>query len=200
MEEKKKSGKAGLVVIIVILLLIICGMGTYIFINKDNTIVKNSVTNDKPNNNQIKCKDDQITSYDKRFYAVENENQKQRYQLLLDDATYGAGQNFLERKTYILDLNMVKDNNSVLKEVNLSEVLKPFVDKYINENKGNAQGTCTIEYFGTDGVTLQIDREKEVAFKGYYNCYNGAAETSLGSNLYAYNVENNTIRDMGKIG
>lgn len=200
MEEKKQSGKVGLVVIIVILLLLVCGMGTYIFISKDNVIEKNSTTRKEVNNNQVKCKDDQITSYDKRFYAVENENQKQRYQLLIDDATYGAGQNFLERKTYILDLNMVKSNESVLKEVNLSEVLKPFVDKYINENKGNAQGTCTIEYFGTDGLTLQIDREKEVAFKGYYNCYDGSVEKSLGSNLYAYNVESNTVRDMGKLG
>jgi len=45
MEEKKKSGKGGLVVIIVLLLLICCGMGAFIFMNKDKIFTKEATTN-----------------------------------------------------------------------------------------------------------------------------------------------------------
>ena len=47
MEEKKKSGKGGLVVIIVLLLLICCGMGAFIFMNKDKIFTKEAVKEEK---------------------------------------------------------------------------------------------------------------------------------------------------------
>ena len=71
MEEKKNSGKTGLVVIIVILLLIICGMGAFIFINKDklttNEEIKESTeevkeTTEEDNTKTDIFKDDKIKS------------------------------------------------------------------------------------------------------------------------------------------
>ena len=43
---------------------------------------------------------------------------------------------FLKKKTYILDLNMI-NGNELVKEVNLSNKLTPFVNEYINKNKGS---------------------------------------------------------------
>ena len=49
------------------------------------------------------------------------------------------------------------------------------------------------------GNTLPIDFEKEVAFRGYYHWFENGVETSLESNLYEYNIENNSICDMWTI-
>ena len=46
MEENKKSGKTGLVVIIIILLLVICGMGAFLFINKEKLFSKEITKNE----------------------------------------------------------------------------------------------------------------------------------------------------------
>ena len=187
--------------LVVILLLACTGMGAFI-INKDKltskektqTTVKNSKK--KTADNTEKCTD-RLNNINQRLYAVDSEMHKQRYQLLMDDIEYGDGQDFLKKKTYILDLNMVDGSNPVIKEVDLASAMKSYVEDYINKNSNGKTG-CKVEYMNPNN-TLQIDFEKEVAFKGYYHCFENGVETSLGSNLYAYNVENNTIRDMGTI-
>lgn len=132
----------------------------------------------------------------KRLYKLYN---NQRYILLMDDNKYDLEENFLNKKTYILDLNM-KDSSEIVKEIDLSSKLKPFVDNYINENKGTTKGEYTIEYFDVEDLLtpLDIDDDTEVAFKVYYRCINGNTETSLGSEYYAYNVQTDQIRDLGK--
>ena len=47
------------------------------------------------------------------------------------------------------------------------------------------------------GGLILINEENEVAFKVYYRCVDGNTETSMGSEIYAYNVKTDTIRDLG---
>ncbi len=201
MEEKKKSN-AGLIVLVVVLLLACAGMGAFIFVNKDKLTAKENTTttvkNEKKETNEKteKCSD-RLNNINQRLYSVDSEMHKQRYQLLMNDMEYGDGQDFLKKKAYILDLNMVDSNNAIIKEVDLASVMKSHVDAYISKNSNGKTG-CKVEYMNP-GNTLMIDFEKEVAFKGYYHCFENGVETSLGSNLYAYNVETNSIRDMGAI-
>lgn len=201
MEEKKKSN-AGLIVLVVILLLACAGMGAFIFVNKDKLTAKENATttvnNEKKETNEKteKCSD-RLSNINQRLYSVDSEMHKQRYQLLMNDMEYGDGQDFLKKKAYILDLNMVDSNNAIIKEVDLASAMKSYVDDYISKNSNGKTG-CKVEYMNP-GNTLMIDFEKEVAFKGYYHCFENGVETSLGSNLYAYNVETNSIRDMGAI-
>ena len=201
MEEKKKSN-AGLIVLVVILLLACAGMGAFIFVNKDKLTAKENTTttvkNEKKETNEKtdKCSD-RLNNINQRLYSVDSEMHKQRYQLLMNDMEYGDGQDFLKKKAYILDLNMVDSNNAIIKEVDLASAMKSYVDAYISKNSNGKTG-CKVEYMNP-GNTLMIDFEKEVAFKGYYHCFENGVETSLGSNLYAYNVETNSIRDMGAI-
>ena len=201
MEEKKKSN-AGLIVVVVILLLACVGMGAFIFVNKDKLTAKENTTttvkNEKKETNEKteKCSD-RLNNINQRLYSVDSEMHKQRYQLLMNDMEYGDGQDFLKKKAYILDLNMVDSNNAIIKEVDLASAMKSYVDDYISKNSNGKTG-CKVEYMNP-GNTLMIDFEKEVAFKGYYHCFENGVETSLGSNLYAYNVETNSIRDMGAI-
>jgi len=201
MEEKKKSN-VGLIILVVILLLACAGMGAFIFINKDKLTAKENtkttVNSEKKQTNEKteKCSD-RLNGMNKRLYSVDSEMHKQRYQLLMDDIEYGDGQDFLKKKAYILDLNMVDSNNAIIKEVDLASAMKSYVDDYISKNSNGKTG-CKVEYMNP-GDTLMIDFEKEVAFKGYYHCFENGVETSLGSNLYAYNVETNSIRDMGAI-
>lgn len=201
MEEKKKSN-AGLIVLVVILLLACAGMGAFIFVNKDKLTAKENTTttvkNEKKETNEKteKCSD-RLNNINQRLYSVDSEMHKQRYQLLMNDMEYGDGQDFLKKKAYILDLNMVDSNNAIIKEVDLASAMKSYVDDYISKNSNGKTG-CKVEYMNP-GNTLMIDFEKEVAFKGYYHCFENGVETSLGSNLYAYNVETNSIRDMGAI-
>ena len=215
MEEKKKSN-AGLIVLVVILLLACAGMGAFIFVNKDKltakenttTTVKNEKkeTNEKTEETNEKTEEtnektencsDRLNNINQRLYSVDSEMHKQRYQLLMNDMEYGDGQDFLKKKAYILDLNMVDSNNAIIKEVDLASAMKSYVDDYISK-KSNGKTGCKVEYMNP-GNTLMIDFEKEVAFKGYYHCFENGVETSLGSNLYAYNVETNSIRNMGAI-
>ena len=201
MEEKKKSN-AGLIVFVVILLLACVGMGAFIFVNKDKLTAKENTTttvkNEKKETNEKteKCSD-RLNNINQRLYSVDSEMHKQRYQLLMNDMEYGDGQDFLKKKAYILDLNMVDSNNAIIKEVDLASAMKSYVDDYISKNSNGKTG-CKVEYMNP-GNTLIIDFEKEVAFKGYYHCFENGVETSLGSNLYAYNVETNSIRDMGAV-
>ena len=201
MEEKKKSN-AGLIVFVVILLLACVGMGAFIFVNKDKLTAKENTTttvkNEKEETNKKteKCSD-RLNNINQRLYSVDSEMHKQRYQLLMNDMEYGDGQDFLKKKAYILDLNMVDSNSAIIKEVDLASAMKSYVDDYISKNSNGKTG-CKVEYMNP-GNTLMIDFEKEVAFKGYYHCFENGVETSLGSNLYAYNVETNSIRDMGAI-
>ena len=201
MEEKKKSN-AGLIVLVVILLLAGAGMGAFIFVNKDKLTVKENTTttvkNEKKETNEKteKCSD-RLNNINQRLYSVDSEMHKQRYQILINDMEYGDGQDFLKKKAYILDLNMVDSNNAIIKEVDLASAMKSYVDDYISKNSNGKTG-CKVEYMNP-GDTLMIDFEKEVAFKGYYHCFENGVETSLGRKLYAYNVETNSIRDMGAI-
>ena len=189
MEEKKKSN-AGLIVLVVILLIACAGMGAFIFVNKDKLTAKENTTttvkNEKKETNEKteKCSD-RLNNINQRLYSVDSEME------------YGDGQDFLKKKAYILDLNMVDSNNAIIKEVDLASAMKSYVDDYISKNSNGKTG-CKVEYMNP-GNTLMIDFEKEVAFKGYYHCFENGVETSLGSNLYAYNVETNSIRDMGAI-
>ena len=201
MEEKKKSN-VGLIILVVILLLACAGMGAFIFVNKDKLTAKENTTttvkNEKKETNEKteKCSD-RLNNINQRLYSVDSEMHKQRYQLLMNDMEYGDGQDFLKKKAYILDLNMVDSNSAIIKEVDLASAMKSYVDDYISKNSNGKTG-CKVEYMNP-GNTLMIDFEKEVAFKGYYHCFENGVETSLGSNLYAYNVETNSIRDMGSI-
>ena len=201
MEEKKKSN-VGLIILVVILLLACAGMGAFIFVNKDKLTAKENTTttvkNEKKETNEKteKCSD-RLNNINQRLYSVDSEMHKQRYQLLMNDMEYGDGQDFLKKKAYILDLNMVDSNSAIIKEVDLASAMKSYVDDYISKNSNGKTG-CKVEYMNP-GNTLMIDFEKEVAFKGYYHCFENGVETSLGSNLYAYNVETNSIRDMGAI-
>ena len=65
------------------------------------------------------------------------------------------------------------------------------------QKKGENEGEFSIEYFGYNTTEADIDFEKEVPFVGYYRCVNGNIETSLGYELYVYNVEKKQIRDLG---
>ena len=123
-----------------------------------------------------------------------------KYILLLDDNTYGNNQDFLKKKTYILDLDMI-NNNDIVKEIDISSKLTPFVNEYIS-SKGAENSNCSIEYFEIENMLTppEINAETEVAFKVYYRSIDGNnIETSLGSEAYAYNVKTDTIRDLGSI-
>lgn len=196
--EQNRKGNGGLIFFVFLLLLICAGMGAFIYINKDKLISNEStettVKDDKDIKNE-KCRD-RLNNINKRLYSLNSEMNKQRYLLLIDDMEYGVGQDFLLKRTYILDLDMT-DGSTAIKQVNLASVMKPIVEDYINNNAAGKTG-CKIEYMNP-GDTLQIDFEKEVAFKGYYHCFENGTETSLGSVLYAYDVENKSIRDMGAI-
>lgn len=197
---KGNKNNTGLVVALIIFIILSLVLGGYLVYDKLNTqqeenkSTESNIPSEK--NNEVSI-DNKNNSINKRLYNVDSEDHKQRYYLLLDDATYDMNQNFLNKKTYILDLNMV-NGNEIVKEINLSSVLTPIANTYINNHKGNNVGTCSVEYFSANiEIELQLlpmDPEKEVAFKGYYRCVNNNVETSLGSEIYAYNVETNTIR------
>ncbi len=162
-----------------------------------NTVSGKDTTNNNSNDDSTsnKAENSTTSSVNKRLYKLFS---NQRYILLMDDNTYDIDQDFLEKKTYILDLNMT-NGNEIVKEVNLSSKLTPFVNEYINKNKGSKDGTCTVEYFEVENMmTLpEIDEENEVVFKVYFRCGDGNVETSMGSEIYAYNVKTDTIRDLG---
>ncbi len=156
----------------------------------------NENTNTEDNTINSKTENQTTTSLvNKRLYKLYS---NQRYILLMDDNAYDTDQDFLKKKTYILDLNMI-NGNELVKEVNLSNKLTPFVNEYINKNKGSKNGTCTVEYFGVEDMMTppDINEENEVAFKVYYRCVDENTETSMGSEIYAYNVKTDTIRDLG---
>lgn len=170
-------------IVITILVGIIIGLITYIALDKINSNKEENPTN----------------NINKRLYLVNSDLHQQRYYLLLDDAKYDINQNFLNKKTYILDTDMT-DNKEIIKEFDLKAVFKPFADKYINENKENNMSSCTVEYFNAFNSNAElpdINYEKEVAFKAYYRCITSNKEVSLGSIIYAYNVETNSIRELG---
>lgn len=204
MEGNKNN--TGLVVALIIFIILSMVLGGYIVYDKLNTQPEENIKeeNKNPDSNTHNEEDNGVStdnknnSINKRLYNVDSEMHKQRYYLLLDDATYDMNQNFLNKKTYILDLNMV-NGNEIVKEIDLSSAFTPIANAYINNHKGNNAGTCSVEYFSANtGLTPPpIDYEKEVAFKGYYRCVNNNVETSLGSEIYAYNVETNTIRTLG---
>ena len=161
-------------------------------VSSKDTTANNTTDNITSNNTDNSTT---ASSINKRLYKL---NSNQRYILLMDDNTYGMDQDFLKKKTYILDLNMT-NSNDIVKEVNLSSKLTPFVNEYINKNKGSKSGTCTVEFFGVEDMMTppEINEENEVAFKVYFRCVDGNAETSMGSEIYAYNVKTDTIRDLG---
>ena len=167
---------------------------------KINTISDTVSSKDNANTNTVdntinsKTENQTTTSLvNKRLYKLYS---NQRYILLMDDNAYDTDQDFLKKKTYILDLNMI-NGNELVKEVNLSNKLTPFVNEYINKSSKN--GTCTVEYFGVEDMMTppDINEENEVAFKVYYRCVDENTETSMGSEIYAYNVKTDTIRDLG---
>ena len=156
----------------------------------------NTISDTVDNTINSKTENQTTTSLvNKRLYKLYS---NQRYILLMDDNAYDTDQDFLKKKTYILDLNMI-NGNELVKEVNLSNKLTPFVNEYINKNKGSKNGTCTVEYFGVEDMMTppDINEENEVAFKVYYRCVDENTETSMGSEIYAYNVKTDTIRDLG---
>ena len=212
---KQKDGKGWKIATVIASCVTICGIGFGVYgivqsLQKDNQILdlEEQIKNKDEKIAQIEASEEIIDSsvtdavastINKRFYSVNSDLNQQKYYLLLDDATYGADQNFLDRKTYILDMDM-SNNKQIVKEVDLASVFKPIADNYINDNRGNAVGDCSVEYFSAtrDLTPPNIDYDKEVAFKGYYKCVNNGTETSLGSVVYAYDVEANTIRILGK--
>lgn len=204
MERNKNN--TGLVIALIIFIILSMVLGGYLVYDKLNTQPEENINEENKNtdSNIHNEEDDKVStdnknnSINKRLYNIDSEMHKQRYYLLLNDATYDMNQNFLNKKTYILDLNMV-NGNEIVKEIDLSSIFAPIANAYINNHKGNNTGICSVEYFSanTELTPPPIDYEKEVAFKGYYRCVNGNVETSLGSEIYAYNVETNTIRTLG---
>lgn len=218
MEEKKGTISLSTILLIIAIIAMIV-MGVYIYklnnekaeeVQKSNRL-QEQVTNLNENVSDLQGEKDTLSSEDttnnvdisttasinKRLYRLYN---NQRYILLIDDNSYDMDQDFLKKKTYILDLNMTNDN-AIVKEVDISSKLKPFVDEYINKNKGLNKGTCIVKYYGVEDLMTppDIDGENEVAFKVYFSCVDGNAETSLGNEIYAYNVKTSTIRDLGSI-
>lgn len=194
MEDKKNN--RGLVILLALFIILTTLLGGYVIYDKlvapNNKIDTEKKDSEEDNTN---TEESNSMSVNKRLYSVDSEMYKQRYYLLLEDATYDMNQNFLNKKTYILDLNMV-DGNQLVKEIDFASVFTPIANEYINSHKGNNSGTCSVAYFSANRGTTPppIDYEKEVAFGGYYRCINNNVETSLGSEIYAYNVETNTIR------
>ncbi|MBQ7802416.1 hypothetical protein IJ380_00925 [Candidatus Saccharibacteria bacterium] len=134
---------------------------------------------------------------DKRLYSINSDLDQQRYYLLIDDATYDMNQNFLDKKTYILDMDMT-EGNELIREVDLASVFRPVVEEFFN-GKENTEGDCSVEYFSPfrgEVYSPQFNYDTEVPFKAYYRCVDGNAERSFGSVVYAYDVENNTIRSI----
>ena len=198
MENKKST--TFIMVILSIAMVVIGLLIGYIIFGLNNNTQENNKIEQSDSEEKVEDTNTQLenkVNINKRLYSVESNN-KQRYYLLLDDATYGTNQNFLNKKTYVLDLNMV-NGNEIVKEIDLASVFSPIVNQYINNHKGNNSGICSVEYFSANtGLTPPpIDYEKEFAFIGYYRCVNNNVETSLGSEIYAYNVETNTIRSLG---
>lgn len=153
----------------------------------------NNVTKNRPNSPN--------SAFKGRLYLLDGSDgvlHKQRYYLLVDDAAYGANADFLKRKTYVMDLASV-GSPSFIQEVNLATTLTPFVESYIAEQRRENCETCSVEYFGYPNP-MMIDFEKELLFLAFYHCtMYGGGETSLGSRLYAFDVEANKIRDMGAV-
>ena len=199
-----------MVIVIVVLIVALLGAVGYICYDKGIIFSKNEVKEEstevkeekeestEENSEEENLYNDITTKINKRLYSLNSDMHPQRYYLLLDDVTYGMEENFLNKKTYILDTNMV-EGTEIIKEIDLASVFRPVVENYINTHKGNREGICTVEYFSAlNGSTPPpIDFEKEVAIHGYYRCVNGNVETSIGNEIYAYNVETNTIRDLG---
>ena len=93
---------------------------------KINTISDTVSSKDNANTNTVdntinsKTENQTTTSLvNKRLYKLYS---NQRYILLMDDNAYDTDQDFLKKKTYILDLNMI-NGNELVKEVNLSNKL-----------------------------------------------------------------------------
>ncbi len=205
-EPPKKCKHMPIIIILAILTVAGIGFGGFELwqnMQKDNDI-KNLQADKAKLGEQKAEKEDNNTApegslitINKRLYSVNSDLNQQRYYLLLDDATYDANQDFLTKKTYILDMDMT-NGNEIVKEVDLASVFKPIVDEYINSYNGDKSGTCTVEYFSAvkDSVPPTINYNEEVAFKGYYRCTNGNTEKSLGSKDYAYNIKTNTIREL----
>lgn len=111
------------------------------------------VTSEENSNDEKIDATTKTENVNKRLYKLYN---NQRYILLMDDNKYDLEENFLNKKTYILDLNM-KDSSEIVKEIDLSSKLKPFVDNYINENKGTTKREYTIEYFDVEDLLTPLD-------------------------------------------
>lgn len=153
---------------------------------------------DKPSNTDMKV-ENVNNVFQGRLYLLDGSNgafHKQRYYLLVDNATYGLKEDFLQRKTYVMDLAAVGSSNFI-REIDLSKIMMPIVETYISEHRTENCETCSVEYLGFHDP-MMIDFEKELIFQAYYHCvmYDGG-ELSLGNRLYAFNVETNEVQLVG---
>lgn len=153
---------------------------------------------DKPSNTDTKAENEN-NAFRGRLYLLDGSDgafHKQRYYLLVDNAVYGLNENFLQRKTYVMDLAAVGSSNFI-REIDLSKIMTPIVETYISEHRTENCETCGVEYFGFHDP-MMIDFEKELIFQAYYHCamYDGG-ELSLGNRLYAFNVETNEVQLVG---
>ena len=197
---------------IVLLVLIIFALAGYIcydkgiifkaknvLISEDEDKVGDNKNSEEKEDDNKKCKESEITKVNKRLYSINSDTNQQRYYLLLDDLSYEMNQDFLTKKTYILDMNMV-EGNEIIREVDMASILKPLTQNYINTHKNSNQGKCLVKYHSAINQTPpQINYETEITFIGSYSCINNNVETSIGSEIYAYNVGTNTVRSLGTI-
>lgn len=153
---------------------------------------------DKPSNTDTKV-ENVNNAFRGRLYLLDGSDgafHKQRYYLLVDNAAYGLNEDFLQRKTYVMDLAAV-GSSSFIREIDLSKIMTPIVETYISEHRTENCETCSVEYFGFHDP-MMIDFEKELIFQAYYHCvmYDGG-ELSLGNRLYAFDVEANEVQLVG---
>lgn len=216
---KKTTKKVGLIISTVVSMLALVAWAAWFALcdnngePKSNPISNRDVKADsmedkkdaKPEDNESSNIDTEIGSmhsiFKGRLYLLDGSDgvlHKQRYYLLVDDATYGVSEDFLKRKTYVMDLASV-GSSDFIREVDLATAMTPFVESYISERRRENCEMCSVEYFGFSNP-MMIDFEKELIFVAYYPCtmYDGG-EISLGSRVYAFNVETNEIKDMGAV-
>ena len=106
-----------------------------------------------------------------------------------------------ENKIYVVG-HKNPDTDSICSAIAYAALKKELTGKdYVARRAGrlNEETQYVLEYFGVEDTMTppDINEENEVAFKVYYRCVDGNTETSIGSEIYAYNVKTDTIRDLG---
>lgn len=225
--EVKGKKNTGLIVTLIIFIILALGMGCFIVYdkvlsknnadteintNEDKTEEKESVNddNDNTNTNSIPLRKD--------MYLLSNKNnsaQKQRYQLVVVSGGERTAANDIDAEDdtyYLLDMNNLGTNED-LKEINLVSILKPLIDKTIENgmpsSSTNAIGSVTnlsqcnsfsVEYYepfsnGYLSESIGLNLEKEVPIAVTYFCHTDTYQVAFNRVIYVLDVETNTARE-----